>query len=174
MNRLSVVSAWLVGIVTLLALVAVPAAGPAVVEASPSDGTESVLRDCAGMGMFPWPGSSPGIGMFPGFGGCASLGPLSGMRVGDRAVATPTQRVRLAMGDNYFFPAEISVPVGTQVAWVNSGRNPHTTTVPGVWDSGTLNPGGRWAAIFAVAGTFDYLCTIHPDEMRGRLIVTLP
>ena len=65
------------------------------------------------------------------------------------------------------------MPVGTQVAWVNNGRAPHTVTAPGIWDSGAITPGSRWEAIFAVAGTLDYLCTIHP-EMRGRLIVTLP
>jgi plastocyanin len=78
----------------------------------------------------------------------------------------------LAIGDNYFYPAEISVPVGTQVAWVNNGRNTHTVTAPGIWDSGPIAPGGRWAAVFAAVGTFDYLCTIHPEEMRGRLTVT--
>lgn len=54
---------------------------------------------------------------------------------------------------------------------MNDGRNPHTVTAPGIWDSGTISPGGRWAGIFAVTGTFEYMCTIHP-EMHGRLTVT--
>jgi plastocyanin len=78
----------------------------------------------------------------------------------------------VTIGDTFFNPPETSVRVGTQVTWVNSGRRQHTTTSPGVWDSGSLNPSRQWSALFATAGTFDYVCTIHPDEMRGRLIVT--
>jgi plastocyanin len=77
----------------------------------------------------------------------------------------------LTIGDNYFLPAEISVPAGTQVTWLNTGSVRHTTTASGLWDSGAIDPGARWAAVFRVPGTYDYACTIHP-EMRARLTIT--
>ena len=76
------------------------------------------------------------------------------------------------MRDNVFFPEELSVPVGTEVACPNMGQNRHASTSPGVWNSGSLRPGQSWGAIFAAAGTYDYYCTVHPSQMRGRLIVT--
>ncbi len=101
----------------------------------------------------------------PSYGSYASTGTTT-------ASSTATQRVLLTMGDNVFFPAEISVPAGTQVTWLNNGRQRHTTTASGLWDSGAVEPGSRWAAVYRVPGSYDYLCTIHPDEMRGRLTIT--
>jgi plastocyanin len=118
----------------------------------------------------------PGI-PFPGFGlpGISPLGapwappalppppPAAARAEAQRASAVSIQ-------DNFFLPAEITIPVGTTVTWTNRGRVAHTTTDAGVWDSGRIPPGGSFSAVFAVAGTFDYVCTIHP-EMRGRIIV---
>ena len=87
-----------------------------------------------------------------------------------RSLGAPLAAV-LAIGDNFFLPAQISFPVGTQIAWVNNGGVQHTVTAPGIWDSGTIAPGGRWAAIFAIPGEFGYECTIHP-EMRGNVTIT--
>jgi len=58
--------------------------------------------------------------------------------------------------------------------WTNEGQNPHTTTsvAGGQWDSGTIQPGNRWAASFSVPGTYEYYCTIHPDQMRASLTIT--
>jgi plastocyanin len=129
-----------------------------------------------GFGAFPGfgvaaPATAPAVPGFGAFPGAALSAPVT---AAEPAAAMPLQRVRLSMGDNFFLPAEISFPAGTQIAWVNNGRDRHTTTAPGIWDSGPINPGGRWAAIFAVAGTFEYTCTIHPNEMRGRLVITTP
>ena len=68
------------------------------------------------------------------------------------------------------FPADITIPVGTTVTWTNRGSVAHTSTDSGVWDSGRIPPGGSFSAVFAIAGSFDYVCTIHP-EMRGRINV---
>ncbi len=145
----------------------------------------------SGFGAF---GGFPGLGMLPGMGGYYSQmggtplggfpglmggpgmsgsGGYQGATAGGSASASSgaTQNLRLTIGDNYFLPAEISVPAGTQVTWLNSGSTRHTTTASGLWDSGAIDPGGRWAAVFRVPGTYDYACTIHP-EMRGRLTVT--
>ncbi len=58
------------------------------------------------------------------------------------AGAQQGQNMTVNMRDNYFDQANITVPVGTTVTWVQSGNNPHTTTsYDGLWDSGIL-PGG--------------------------------
>jgi plastocyanin len=73
--------------------------------------------------------------------------------------------------DRLFAPTEMTIPAGTTVTWANRGRVPHTTTSPGVWDSGRIAPGASWALRFDTPGTFDYLCTLHPNEMRARIVV---
>jgi len=82
--------------------------------------------------------------------------------------------VRLTINDFYFRPAEISIPAGTEISWLNEGQTAHTTTsvVSDQWDSGSIQPGNRWAASFSVPGTYEYYCSIHPDQMRARLTIT--
>jgi plastocyanin len=146
-----------------------------------------------------WPGfgASPGFGGFPGYGGYPSTpggvygpGGLPGFGPGVAgsgsypstatssraapAAASSGQNVQLAINDFYFRPAEISFPAGTQISWLNQGQTQHTTTsvASGQWDSGPINPGSAWAARFSVPGTYEYYCTIHPDQMRARLTIT--
>lgn len=78
----------------------------------------------------------------------------------------------VGIGDNFFAPARIHVPVGETVVWTNDGRHHHTvTSVVGRFDSGVLGPGGRFALTFAHPGTYYYYCRIHPREMRGVVVV---
>lgn len=94
---------------------------------------------------------------------------LSGI-VGDAASAATIGRV--AMRDNFFAPRRLVVEKGSRVRWANRGANPHTTTsVTGLWDSGTLSPGHRFRRRFGKVGKFRYRCEIHPDEMRGKIVV---
>ena len=83
-----------------------------------------------------------------------------------------TQNPNVSMLDNYFRPAVIHVSVGTTVTWRNEGQRPHTTTsVTRAWDSYTLQPGQSFSARFFRPGVYRYLCTIHPREMRGVVVV---
>jgi plastocyanin len=146
------------------------------------------IAGLSGFGGFPGAGMLPGMdsyygmagglpfGGLPGFPGGAGLPGYGGYPTSTAAssastAASATQNVRLTIGDNFFLPAEISVPAGTQVTWLNTGSVRHTTTASGLWDSGAIDPGARWAAVFRVPGSYDYACTIHP-EMRGRLTIT--
>ena len=71
-----------------------------------------------------------------------------------------------------FAPAELSVPVGATVVWVNQeDAMPHTATSDdGLWDSGTLDPGERFSFTFEEPGTYTYFCRIHPS-MKGTIVV---
>lgn len=65
-----------------------------------------------------------------------------------------------------FSPATISIKVGEQVRWINDeSAVPHTATSekPGAFGSKTLRPGDSYLTEpFAVAGSYQYLCLIHP------------
>jgi plastocyanin len=76
--------------------------------------------------------------------------------------------------DYAFVPSAIRVAPGTTVTWLNTGAAPHTVTDrAGSFDSGLLNRGVRWSRTFSSPGTFQLLCTIHP-EMHATLVVAAP
>ena len=59
------------------------------------------------------------------------------------------------------------------IQWANTGGEGHDVTGQGpggTWRSGPLAPGEQYQRTFFQAGTYDYVCTVHP-EMRGRLLV---
>jgi len=70
-----------------------------------------------------------------------------------------------------FRPATITVKVGTTVRWTNRDDAPHTVTAAsGSFTSAELRRGGVYARRFAAAGTYAYLCALHPG-MKGRVVV---
>jgi len=82
---------------------------------------------------------------------------------------------------NFFFCSSASegatctttVNVGDTVTWDFSGASaPHTTSSgAGGWDSGTVSPGGSFQHTFTQAGSFAYVCNIHPTLMMGTVVV---
>jgi LPXTG-motif cell wall-anchored protein len=86
---------------------------------------------------------------------------------GARAAASQS----VNMGDFFFSPASVTISVGDTVTWHNSGQAPHTATADdGSFDTGTINAGGSGSHTFNSAGTFSYICTIHPN-MKGTVRV---
>lgn len=74
--------------------------------------------------------------------------------------------------DFAFSPASIDVVVGTTVSWVNRGSALHTVTAAdGSFDSGLIPVGSGFTRRFAVPGTFNYLCALHPG-MTGVVRVS--
>ena len=73
-----------------------------------------------------------------------------------------------------FEPAELRVPRGTRIVWVNcepAGTAGHTTTADAeTWDSPTLVPGAVFAAKMEDPGAHPYACRPHPF-MRGSVVV---
>jgi plastocyanin len=73
--------------------------------------------------------------------------------------------------DFAFDPAAVEIPVGATVTWTNTGAVPHTATASdGTFDSGELAPGASFSHTFTAAGTFPYICQIHP-QMTGTVTV---
>jgi plastocyanin len=80
--------------------------------------------------------------------------------------------VNVGVYDSYFQPNQIVVSVGTTVRWTNSGGGRHTVTSDtGLWGSDELNPGEGYAHTFTTTGAFAYHCNVHPEMMRGVVIV---
>jgi len=92
------------------------------------------------------------------------------------AGAQQGQNVTVMMDDNHFEEANITVPAGTTVTWVQSGDNPHTTTsYDGLWDSGIIQggSGGSFSFTFNEPGTYEYFCRPHENQgMVGSVTVT--
>lgn len=81
----------------------------------------------------------------------------------------PAQANAVNIQNYAFSPAEITITKGTTVTWTNLDTTPHTVTGSS-FDSGTLQKGQSWSYTFNDAGTFDYICSIHP-AMKGKVMV---
>jgi plastocyanin len=79
---------------------------------------------------------------------------------------TGVTEVRVA--DSYFDPRVIEVPASTEVTWVFVGNRVHDVVGDG-WGSALMTR-GTFVHTLEVAGTYDYLCTLHAN-MTGRVIV---
>jgi plastocyanin len=70
-----------------------------------------------------------------------------------------------------FNPATITVAAGTSIKWTNKDAVSHTVTSnSALFGSNLISPGGTFSQLFSTAGTFPYLCTVHPT-MTATVIV---
>lgn len=80
----------------------------------------------------------------------------------------------VCMKDIEYLPPRVTVPAGATVVWTNADPVPHTVTKesgPGPeFDSQTVTAGQTYEQRFPVAGTIEYVCTIHPSQ-RGTVVV---
>jgi Copper binding proteins, plastocyanin/azurin family len=75
------------------------------------------------------------------------------------------------MGDLFFSPTSVSIAVGDTVTWNNTGQAPHNATADdGSFKTPTIENGESASHTFTQAGTFSYICTIHPN-MHGTVRV---
>ena len=69
-----------------------------------------------------------------------------------------------------FSPRTVTVNVGDSVTWTNSDAQAHTATSGNAWNTGDIGNGDSASITMRTAGTFDYICAIHPT-MTGTVIV---
>ena len=63
-----------------------------------------------------------------------------------------------------YAPSQLDVLPGETVAWTSVSLRTHTVTSDtGLFDSGNVAGGGRFAYVFKDVGTYRYHCTIHPS-----------
>ena len=91
------------------------------------------------------------------------------------APAAPVAGNAVAIKNFAFAPAALVVKVGTTVTWTNQDTDAHTVTSQagsgGPLGSAALNTGQTYSYTFTKAGTYAYLCTIHPF-MTATVTVT--
>lgn len=90
-----------------------------------------------------------------------------------RPSPTPDGVPKVGIVDYGYYPAQLTVAPGTMIQWANSGSEGHDVTGQGpggAWRSGPLAPGEQYERTFYLPGTYDYVCTVHP-QMRGLLLV---
>lgn len=76
----------------------------------------------------------------------------------------------VAIQDFKFVPAIIEVAVGDTITFTNNDSAPHTGTAnDGSFDTGRLGKGESGTVTIAAAGTFDYICALHPS-MKGQVV----
>ncbi|CEK12240.1 cupredoxin domain-containing protein [Legionella hackeliae] len=82
---------------------------------------------------------------------------------------------RVVMKEDFFSPKTLTVPVGTQVIWLNKGKDIHTVkSKAGGFYSGDIAPGASFSYRFTKSGNYSYICTHHTLfglGMRGQIIV---
>src|SRR5262249_5912431 len=92
----------------------------------------------------------------------AGLGVLA-IHPGGGLSAAETREVQI---DNYSFaPGTLTVPAGTTVTWVNHDETVHTVTAVDnarSFKSGGLDTDDKFSFTFTKAGTYSYVCTVHP------------
>ena len=91
------------------------------------------------------------------------------MSIATSAVLAADSAVTIA---NFAFsPATVTIQVGDSVTWTNEDSTPHTATAEGgSFDTGQLANGDSESVTFDTAGTFAYVCSIHP-QMTGSVVV---
>jgi len=107
---------------------------------------------------------------------------LAGLLLGSAAVAGPVSAedgseesaaVEVAVRDDRFVNARLTVPAGTTITWMHKGNNAHTiSALEGEFESGTIERGDSFSFTFDTPGTYQYLCRQHLLQgMRGTITV---
>jgi plastocyanin len=95
---------------------------------------------------------------------------------GNAADASPVATDKVDLPRSYkFAPAAITVPSGTTVTWTNSDNFTHSVDLADdPSEPSVMSPGQSVTLTFDTPGRFAYVCSFHPNDMRGVVVVTAP
>jgi plastocyanin len=95
---------------------------------------------------------------------------LAGLFAGlELAAAADTHTVVIT--DMKFSPETLTVKRGDTVVWVNKDFFPHNARAQDrTFESTDIATNQSWRYVATKAGTFPYICTLHPT-MKGTLVV---
>lgn len=115
--------------------------------------------------------AAPAAGGAPATSATASSTPAASTpAAGSGAPAGKMTEVKIV--DFGFEPTESSVKVGDTVKWIWTGKAPHDVlNKDGEFTSGEPKTSGDFTHTFMKAGSFAYVCTVHPN-MTGTITVT--
>jgi plastocyanin len=114
--------------------------------------------------------TTPGM---PGMGRRPSMPNMpAGTAVSTAASAAPVAGDAVNIDNFAFAPATLTVRTGSTVTWTNRDEEPHTVVAnDGSFHSPGIGSQATFSFTFAKAGTFDYVCSIHPF-MHATVVVT--
>lgn len=116
----------------------------------------------------------------------AALAPVSAglASAGDGSAAKAAHKVRtpqVKVVDDYFSPTALTVKSGSNVKfkWDGTNTNSHNVTLQkgpkgakkSDFKSATGSIGVRFKPTFKKKGTYDFICTIHPETMKLTVTV---
>ncbi len=83
---------------------------------------------------------------------------------------------RVLMIEYTYEPKTVTIVAGSTITWHNAGKEAHTATLAGVFDTGSVAPGADAKLTFTSPGTFRYACRFHGGPtgagMNGTVVVT--
>jgi plastocyanin len=108
--------------------------------------------------------------------GMSGMAPMPNMPAGTGAPAAgpsaPVAGNAVDIDNFAFAPATLTVHAGSTVTWTNKDEEPHTVVAnDGSFHSPGMGSQATFSYTFAKAGTFDYVCSIHP-YMHATVVVT--
>jgi plastocyanin len=78
---------------------------------------------------------------------------------------------KVEIEDFAYNPDPVTIEEGGKVIWLNKDSAPHTATAEdGSFDTGTIDEGKLKSETFKEPGTYEYVCSIHP-QMHGTVEV---
>lgn len=110
----------------------------------------------------------------------AAVAVLGVTAAGSTAAPKP---VKVAVADFYFGPSAVTIRKGGSVKWIWSSANtyPHDVHLKkgpsGLKNKGSYSTkttavtGAQFQKTFTTAGTYKFICTIHPTEMKMTVTV---
>jgi plastocyanin len=99
---------------------------------------------------------------------------LAACGAGSNASPTAVATTTVDLPPSYqFAPAVITVAAGATVTWTNHDNFTHNVTLEGQAPL-TMSPGDSVTHTFETAGTYAYVCSLHPQNMKGTVIVSGP
>jgi plastocyanin len=90
---------------------------------------------------------------------------------GGSGISEPVAATEVEMVKSYSFdPKVIEIEAGDSVTWTNEDNFTHTVQVEGQ-DDHKVGRGESVEITFDKPGTYDYVCTLHSQDMDGTVIV---
>ena len=96
------------------------------------------------------------------------------MRPGKRS-STPVATNQVDLPRSYrFAPEDIVVQAGSTVTWTNNDNFTHTVHLETSEEVQLMRPGESVTHQFLEVGLYNYVCTLHPQDMTGTVLVEAP
>ncbi len=104
---------------------------------------------------------------------CAAALVRGGQVVTAAAPAASAMQSGITISNYAFHPGTLTVKKGSTVTWVNRDDDVHTVKSmdgPAAFNSPALDSGNQFGFTFRQAGTYHYICSVHP-YMHGVIVV---